>query len=118
MKNLLILIVAIALYLHFYPNAEVTKFYNEKKTFLLEGFATFSDTKVRLKSEKIYTDLQSDLAAFSEEEVTHLKELTSSRDNVKEFYFAVCQTDERDVVFHIKNEAKVCNTISRYVSMF
>jgi len=118
MKNLLILIVAIALYLHFYPNDEVTKFYNDKKTFLLEGFAAFSDTKVRLKSEKIYTDLQSDLAKFSEEEVAHLKELTSSRDKVKEFYFNICQTDQRDVIFHINNEAKVCSTIARYVSMF
>ena len=89
MKNLLILIVAIALYLHFYPNAEVTKFYNEKKAFLLKNFGEMSDTKVRLRAETIYTDLESDLASFSTEEVTHLKEITSSRDKVKEFYFTI-----------------------------
>jgi hypothetical protein len=118
MKKLLILIVAVAVYLHFYPNAEVTKFYEDKKEVLLKGFADFSDTKVRLKAEKIYIDLQSDLADFSEEEVTHLRDITSSRDTVKEFYFSICQTEQRDVIFHIKNESKVCSTIARYTSMF
>ena len=118
MKNLLILIVAIATYLHFYPNSEVTKFYNEKKEFLLEKFSTMSDTKVRLKSEKIYTDLQSHLENFSVDEVEHLKEITSSRSKVKEFYFTICATEQRDVIFHINNETKVCGAISRYTSMF
>jgi len=118
MKNLLILIVAIALYLHFYPNAEVTKFYNEQKTYLLEGFAKFSDTKVRLKSDKIYTDLQPHFKAFSTEEIDHLKDITSSRDKVKEFYYRICETKQRDVIFHYNNETKVCSTISRYTAMF
>ena len=73
---------------------------------------------MRLKSEKIYTDLQGDFDAFSEAEIEHLKEITSSRDKVKEFYFTICQTEQRDVVFHINNETKVCNTIARYTSMF
>jgi hypothetical protein len=45
MKNLLILIVSAALFLHFYPQPEVTKFYDEQKNSLLDGFAEFSDTK-------------------------------------------------------------------------
>ena len=118
MKNLLILIVAIALYLHFYPNAEVTKFYTEKKALLLEGFATFSDTKVRLRSEKIYTDMQPHFESFSEEEIERLKDITSSRDKVKEFYFAICQTEQRDFMLNSNNEAKTCSTIARYTSMF
>ncbi len=118
MKNLLILIVAIALYLHFYPNAEVTKFYTEKKVLLLEQFATFSDTKVRLRSEKIYADMQPHFENFSEEEIERLKDITSSRDKVKEFYFAICKTEQRDFMLNTNNEAKICSTIGRYTSMF
>ncbi|ALO35884.1 hypothetical protein CMT41_15000 [Colwellia sp. MT41] len=117
MKHLLILIVAVALYLHFYPNKEVTQFYNEQKQVLLDGFAKFSDTKVRLKADKIYLDLVPELAAFSEAEVARLKEITSSRENVKTFYFTICKTEKRDVDFHINNEKKVCSTISRYANM-
>ena len=117
MKHLLILIVAAALYLHFYPNEEVTNFYNEQKQVLLDGFSEFSDTKVRLKADKIYLDLESELESFSEEEVDRLKEITSSRDNVKEFYLNICKTKKRDFVFHISNEKKVCSTINRYVNM-
>jgi len=118
MKNLLILIVAAALYLHFYPNAEVTQFYNEQKQNLLKNFAEFSDTSVRLKSEKIYLDLENDLERFSDKEVEHLKSISSSRDNVKDFYYTICKTEKRDIVFHLKNEQKVCSTIARYVSKF
>jgi len=117
MKHLLILIVAAALYLHFYPNAAVTKFYDEQKQFLLDGFSELSDTKVRLKADKIYLDLESDLVSFSEKEVKRLKEITSSRDNVKAFYLGICKTEKRDIDFHINNEKKVCATISRYVNM-
>jgi len=117
MKHLLILIVAAAVYLHFYPNEEVTNFYNKQKQFLLDGFSEFSDTKVRLKADKIYLDLESELDSFSEKEVERLKEISSSRANVKEFYLTICQTKTRDVDFHFSNEKKVCSTISRYVNM-
>ena len=118
MKKLLILIVAAAVYLHFYPNEQVTQFYNESKQVLLNSFTEFSDTKVRLKADKIYLDLENDLASFSEKEVERLKVITSSRAVVKEFYFTICETEQRDIIFHINNEKKVCATISRYTSLF
>jgi len=118
MKYLLILIVAAALYLHFYPNEEVTAFYDDSILSLQEGFSEFGDTKVRLKADKIYLDLENSLESFSEEEVKHLKEITSSREKVKEFYSSICKTDVRDVVFHTTNEKKVCSTIGRYTALF
>ena len=117
MKHLLILIVAASLYLHFYPNEKVTTFYNKQKQALLDNFSDFSDTKVRLKADKIYLDLENNLESFSEKEVERLKEITSSRENVKEFYVTICQADKRDVDFHIINQKKVCSTINRYTSM-
>jgi hypothetical protein len=110
--------VAASLYLHFYPNKKVTEFYNKQKQVLLDNFSDFSDTKVRLKADKIYLDLENNLESFSEKEVERLKEITSSRDNVKSFYSTICQTDIRDIEFHITNQKKVCSTINRYTSMF
>jgi len=117
MKNLLILIVAAALFLHFYPQSEVTKFYNEQKNMLLDGFAKFSDTKVRLKADKIFTDLKPKLEQFSAEEVKYLKEITVSRDNVKSFFEEYCTSQKRSIIFHPKNQVEVCKTISQYQSM-
>jgi len=117
MKYLLILIVAAALYLHFYPNEEVSNFYQDKISYLKGFFSDVGDTKIRLKADKIYTDLESELEGFSEKEVERLKVITSSRSVVKEFYHQICQTEKRDIVFHITNEKKVCSTISRYSSM-
>ncbi|MEI6893586.1 MAG: hypothetical protein V5789_02935 [Colwellia sp.] len=117
MKNLLFLIVAGALYLHFYPNEKVTKFYNDSKQAALASFKEFSDTKVRLKPDKIYQDLEGNLDHFSEEEVKHLKEITASRENVKVFYQTICKTVKRDIVFHITNEKKVCSTINHYTNL-
>lgn len=117
MKNLLILIVATALYFHFYPNEEVNHFYLEQKQAVLDMFSEFSDTKVRLKSDKIYEDLVNQLGNFSDVEVEHLKDISSSREKVRSFYFSICKTEKRDITFHITNERKVCDTIGHYVHM-
>jgi len=117
MKNLLILIVAAAVFLHFYPQPEVTKFYNETRASLLDGFADFSDTSVRLKADKIYLDLKPKFDSFSEDEIATLKEMTSSRSNVNTFYQAYCKDKKRSTVFHPKNQATICKTISQYENM-
>jgi len=117
MKNILILIVAAALFLHFYPQPEVTKFYNETKETLLEGFSEFSDTNVRLKADKIFIDLKPELKSFSSEEVDSLKEITSSRKNVNVFYQDYCKDKKRSAIFHSANQAKICKTISQYENM-
>jgi hypothetical protein len=117
MKHLLFLIVAASVYLHFYPNEKVTTFFNEQKQLLLGQFDELTDTKLQLKADKIYDDLVDELGVFSEEEVEHLTKITASALNVKEFYFAICKTNRRDIIFHINNEKKVCETISRYSSM-
>ncbi|TMM47976.1 hypothetical protein FCS21_01360 [Colwellia ponticola] len=113
----MILIVAVALYLHFYPNETLTNFYHKQKQFLVNEFGKFSDTKLRLKANKIYLDLENDLANFSEKEIKHLKEITASRDNVKAFHLTFCKTAQRDIDFHINNQKKVCATINRHVKM-
>lgn len=118
MKNLLILIVAISVYLHFYPNAEVTKIYNEKIEWLSDTLSEYTDTKARLKSSIIYENLEPKFASFSEKEIAHLKELSDSRSNVKDFNEKFCETPKRDLVFHVNNQANICKEISTYMSRY
>ena len=117
MKNLLILIISAALFLHFYPQPEVTKFYDDQKSRLLDRFEEFSDTKVRLKADKIYSDLMPKFEQFSSDEVKYLKEITSSRVNVKDFFKEYCKDKKRSAIFHPTNQVEVCKTISQYESM-
>ena len=117
MKNILILIVAIAVFLHFYPQPEVTNFYNETKASLVKSFSEFSDTSVRLKPQKIFTDLKPELNSFSPEELDAFKEMTSSRDNVNAFYQSYCKSETSNAIFHPDNQKKICKTISKYGHM-
>lgn len=117
MKNILLLIIAVSVYFHFFPNEKVTSFFDEQQSSFLAMFSKFGDTKVRLKPQKIYQDMANKLEHFSDEEVKHFKEITSSRENVKSFYSTICKTKKRDIIFHYKNEQKVCDTIGRYVSL-
>ena len=117
MKNILILLVAAAVFLHFYPQPEVTSFYNKTKESLQDSFSEFSDTSVRLKPDKILIDLKPELKHFSNEEVESLKEMTSSRANVNSFYQNFCRNKKRSTIFHPNNQSKVCTTISHYESM-
>ncbi|NMP30559.1 hypothetical protein HII17_03195 [Thalassotalea sp. M1531] len=117
MKNLLILIVFAAVYLHFYPQPELTQWYNEQKETALEIFSDATDTKVRLKSDRIYKDLESRFDEFRDSEIKYLEQITSSRSSVKEYYTDFC-SGKRDSKFHVKNQKLVCQTISQYTGLF
>ncbi|NQY37147.1 MAG: hypothetical protein HRT37_19715 [Alteromonadaceae bacterium] len=118
MKKLLILIVAIALFLHFYPQPEVNNKFDEMMTIALDTFSNATDTKVRLKADTIYTDLKNELNGFTEDEVNYLKEITRNRDSVETFYLDYCKTGKNNPKFHAINLGKVCKTITRYQKYF
>jgi len=116
MKNLLILIVSIAVFLHFYPQPELTAWYNEQKDTALESFSDATDTKVRLKADKIYEDLKPKLNQFRPSEQRYLKEITSSRPNIKKFNREYCGK-QQDPKLHRNNQALVCSTIAKYSNL-
>lgn len=120
MKNLLILIVAAAIFLHFYPQPKLEQWFEEQKTFVLGEFSDATDTKVRLKADKIYTDLKPHYNQFSSQELAFLKEITSNRKSVIAFYQEFCGTApvKRTPKFHQVNQTLVCKTISQYQSFF
>jgi len=118
MKNILILIVAAAIFLHFYPQPELESWFNEQKETALATFSDATDTKVRLKSDKIYQDLEPKLAQFNEEEKKFLKEITASRESVKAFYYQYCEKDKFSPKFHRTNQKLVCETIYKYTVYF
>ena len=117
MKKLLILIVAGALYFHFYPNEKLNTWLDEQKTMILGYFSDATDTKVRLKADKIYQDLSRDFAQFTGKEKAYVAEITSSRQSVKSFYNEYCNTKKQTPKLHRENLAKVCQVISQYSAL-
>jgi hypothetical protein len=114
MKNLLILIVAGALYFHFYPNEKLNNWLYEQKTTALSYFSDSTDTQVRLKSDKIYQDLSKDFAQFNSQEKAYVADITSSREKVKSFNQQYCVGKKQTPKLHRDNLAKVCQAISKY----
>jgi len=117
MKKLLILIVFAAVYLHFYPNEKLNAWFAEQKEGVVTKVAEVTDTTLKLKADKIFSDLKSEFASFSSKEIDELRKITSSRASVKEFYVKYCKGDEASSAFYYLNEDKICRTISRYESL-
>jgi hypothetical protein len=117
MKKLLILIVAGALYFHFYPNEKLNSWLFEQKQTVLGYFSDATDTQVRLKSDKIYQDLAKDFGQFNSQEKAFVAEMTSSREKVKTFNEQYCKTKRQTPKLHRDNLAKVCYTISKYSNL-
>jgi len=118
MKNLLILIVAVAVFLHFYPQPELEELYQTYKAKILEGFSDATDTRVRLRPQKIYTDLEPHFKQFNETEINALKEITNTRKGVIQFHNDFCEAKRRSASFHVKNQELVCRTIASYSELF
>jgi hypothetical protein len=117
MKNLLILIVAAALFLHFYPQPELEDWFSEKKVTALAIFSKATETKVRLKASKIYDDLAVQFNAFSADEQEFLKEMTKDRESVRLFYTDFCKINKQSPLLHRENQKKVCYTIEQYSAL-
>ncbi|MBA6389899.1 hypothetical protein H4J38_03790 [Colwellia sp. BRX10-3] len=117
MKKLLILIVAGALYFHYYPNEKLNSWFFEQKEMALSYFSDATDTKVRLKSDKIYQDLSRDFGQFTSQEKAYVAEITSSREKVKIFNEQYCKSKKQTPKLHRDNLTKVCYTISKYSNL-
>lgn len=118
MKNLLILIVAGAIFLHFYPQPKLEAWYGEQKSFILAKFSDATDTKVRLSPKKVYRDIEPSFDQFNGEEIKFVNEMTSSREAVKQFFDEYCESKKQTPKLHKKNQTLVCKKITPYQSLF
>jgi hypothetical protein len=117
MKKLIIIIAFAALYLHFYPNEKLNTWYNQEKANLVTKFSEATDTGIKLRSEKVYTDLEPQFDSFSEEEIVELKNITATRAKVKNFYETYCNSDQESPIFNHINKEKICITIDKYAAL-
>jgi len=117
MKKLLILIVAFSVFLHFYPQPQLEKWYEDKKEAALNGLSDIFDTKASLNTDKILTDLKSKMRYFSQQERVQLEQLVSSRKSVKIFYADICLAKKRQLIFRPVIQGEICNTISKYTNL-
>ena len=117
-KKLLVIIVAVSLFLHFYPQSELTLWLNQQKASLIKGFSAATDTQVRLKSEIIYTELKPQFNQFTSGEQNFLYQITRSRESVITFYKTFCVTQRTTPKLHRDNLALVCKKITNYQRLF
>ena len=117
MKKLLILIVFSAVFLHFYPQPALERWYMVKKTTMLNIFSEATDTRVSLKADKIYKDLTPRLDQFNANEQQYLKEITMDKNSVKVFFIQYCQEKKHNSKFHVSNQKIVCAAINNYQSL-
>lgn len=118
MKNLLILIVCAAVYLHFFPEPELQAWFDNKIASAKTGFNNATDTTARLNPKKIYEDLKPSFDHFLEEEIEYIEELTSDRTTLISYYVNQCDPYKEDFKFQSKTQKKVCKAISKYQRFF
>ncbi|QOL26191.1 hypothetical protein LP316_02490 [Thalassotalea sp. LPB0316] len=116
MKKILILIVVIALFLHFNPQPEVNEFLEKQKTSFLDTMAEFSGTGVRMKASTIISKMDKELSSFSSSELNKLKEITLTRDSARDYLNNHCQPGQSDPEFHSHNHQKVCQQLRQFFS--
>ena len=113
-KKLLILIVAAAVYLHFYPNQELNEWFSTTKEEAQQTFAEISDTKAKMAPSKLISALQQEFKKFSKKEVAYVKLIAESRDSLKAFHNEYCVKPKDNPRLRREYQSTVCETINRY----
>ncbi len=114
MKKLLIIIVAIAVYLHFYPNEELNAWYDKTKQQAKTKFSDIADTKARVSPTKLISGLQQDFKTFSKKEVAYVEQLAESRDNLRAFHKEYCEVTKDNIRLRRDHLILVCNKLEQY----
>ena len=114
MKKLLILIVAAAVFLHFYPQPKLEKWAKEQKDYLVEMFSSATDTKVRLSAKKVRSDIEQRFNQFTDDEKAYTLEITEDSKSIVSFYREKCSKADKSVKLRPANKKFVCEVISKY----
>lgn len=108
MKKLLILIVSVAIYLHFYPNPALTEFYQDKKNQLLNKMSQSSKVTFKKKMNNIYKEIKAEYVGFSATELAKLKDITQSVESIEQFNEEYCIKGKKNKNFHPDHIDKIC----------
>ncbi|WNC72478.1 hypothetical protein RGQ13_00455 [Thalassotalea psychrophila] len=113
-KNLIIIIVAAAVYLHFYPNEELNEWYSATIEEAQESFSEIADTKAKVAPSKLISVLHQDFKKFSKGEVAYVKKIAETRDSLKAFHKEYCVEPKDNPRLRRQYQLKVCATIDQY----
>lgn len=113
MKKIFILIVAAAVYLHFYPSSELGVWWKQQLQWLDEQTSEYTDTKVRVRPSKLVTVLTPEFSKYSRMEEAYIRELAESRENIKEFYFEYCNEPNVNRRLNRVLQNRVCEVIEQ-----
>ncbi|OUS23897.1 hypothetical protein A9Q98_14275 [Thalassotalea sp. 42_200_T64] len=114
MKNILIIIVAIAVYLHYYPNEQVNEWYDTYIGQAKQSLSEVTDTKVKVAPSKLLTVLQRDFEQYTKSEVAYIEAIASSRKSVRSFHQKYCGEFKGNTRLRHEHVKKACRTIDQY----
>ena len=115
MKKILILIVGIALYLHFYPQPELIQLYEDKKSELLSRLENSTKVTFKVNLADTYKKWEKELNGLSKQELSNLKEVLTSFDSVMNFYDENCHGNITAKLFYSDNHDKICNRLATII---
>lgn len=113
-KNLLIIIIAAAVYLHFYPNEEFNEWLDVQKENADEFIADTFDTKARMSPQKLLSGMENEIKQFTQNETSYFESIIESRSELKDFYNEYCGTTKRNPNLRDKQVDTVCEKINKY----
>ncbi|WP_394171811.1 hypothetical protein [Thalassotalea litorea] len=114
MKKILILIVAAAVYLHYYPSPQLNAWWEEQKTAIDNKFNDVMDTKARVSPSKLLSVMAGDLRKASKNERAYIEQLTESRDNIRNYYNEYCSTGKHNRRLSKNLQLNLCSNIEQH----
>lgn len=118
MKKLLILIVFGAVFLHYFPQPELETWYEDKKSYVLDEVSKATDTQIRLSVKKVMDEIAPKIEHLNEEQQDYIKEVTSDRASVNDFFIENCKEGSKNNEMLTKaNVAQVCQVMGKYQSL-
>ncbi|TKB46611.1 hypothetical protein [Thalassotalea mangrovi] len=114
MKKIIILIVAAAVYLHFYPSPQLNAWWESQKAWMDGHVNEFADTRARVSPSKLLTVMSPHLKKYSKSERSYVEELATSRENIRDYYNEFCSGGNYNRRLNRELQQQLCSTIDQH----
>ena len=115
MKKIFIIIIFTSVYLHFYPQPELTRWYEKTKLSALSKLHSLSKVKFKAHLDKSYQLWMEDFHSFSPQERENLKDIMSTYHDIDIYYQAHCIESSEQTFFYRENHTRVCAKLSTII---
>lgn len=118
MKKLIVLVVGLGLFIHFYPDSPVSEWFYDQKEAITDKVDSISGTDIQFNFRNALNELTKNMPEFNANERAYVESITRTKEEVADFFQKYCEEESFNAQLKAENLQVVCNYLDKQSALF